>query len=319
MGMLVNGQWVDDDGESRGIGGKFDHLPTSFRSVVTKDGGSEFVADTGRYYIYGSKTCPWAHRAIIFRHLKGLAEHIGLFLVGAGDQGYAVDPAGKHIVPGTKIQIKYLHELYALADKSYTGRVTVPTLWDSKKLTIVNNESSEIIKMLNSEFNRIGNGAYDYYPKDLEDEIEAVNEMVYHNVNNGVYKAGFSTSQQAYEEAYENLFDAFDKMEGILNEQRYLAGDQITVADWRAFPTLFRFDTVYHYAFKCNKKHLYQYPNLWNYTRELYQEPGIAETCWLDAAKLNYWTGPRVNATGTIPKGPEGIDFNEPHNRARFA
>ena len=319
MGMLVNGQWVDDDGESRGSEGKFDHLPTSFRSVVTEDGGSEFVADTGRYYIYGSKTCPWAHRAIIFRHLKGLTEHIGLFLVGAGDQGYAVDPSKKHIVPGTKIQIKYLHELYALADKSYTGRVTVPTLWDSKKSTIVNNESSEIIKMLNSEFNRIGNGAYDYYPKDLEDEIEAVNEMVYHNVNNGVYKAGFSTSQQAYEEAYDNLFDAFDKMEGILNEQRYLAGDQITVADWRAFPTLFRFDIVYHYAFKCNKKHLYQYPNLWNYTRELYQEPGIAELCWLEAAKLNYWTGPRVNATGTIPKGPEGIDFNEPHNRARFS
>ena len=147
MGMLVNGQWVDDDGKSRGSGGKFDHLPTSFRHVITDDGSSEFTADTGRYYIYGSKTCPWAHRAIIFRHLKGLAEHVGLFLVGAGDQGYAVDPAGKHIVPGTKIQIKYLHEIYALADKSYTGRVTVPTLWDSKKSTIVNNESSEIIKM----------------------------------------------------------------------------------------------------------------------------------------------------------------------------
>jgi glutathionyl-hydroquinone reductase len=318
MGMLVNGQWVDDDGNSRGSGGKFDHLPTSFRNVVTDDGSSEFTADTGRYYIYGSKTCPWAHRAIIFRHLKGLAEHVGLFLVGAGDQGYAVDPEGKHIVPGTKIQIKYLHEIYTLADKSYTGRVTVPTLWDSKKSTIVNNESSEIIKMLNSEFNRIGNGAYDYYPKDLEDEIEAVNEMVYHNVNNGVYKAGFSTSQQAYEEAYDNLFDAFDKMEVILGDQRYLAGDQITVADWRAFPTLFRFDTVYHYAFKCNKKHLYQYPNLWNYTRELYQVPGISKLCWLEAAKSNYWSGSRVNATGTIPKGPEGIDFFAPHDRGRF-
>ncbi len=239
-------------------------------------------------------------------------------MVVSGDKGYAVDPGGNHIVPGTDAKIKYLHEVYALADQNYTGRVTVPTLWDSKKCTIVNNESSEIIQMLNSEFDALGNAAYDYFPAELMDKIEEVNDLVYHNVNNGVYKAGFSTSQEAYEEAYDGLFMAFDKMEEILSKQRYLAGDRITGADWRAFPTLFRFDTVYHYAFKCNKKHLYQYPNLWNFTRELYQEPGIADWCWLEAAKLNYWTGPRVNATGTIPKSPEGIDFNEPHDRAKF-
>ncbi len=318
MGMLVDGQWTDDDGKSRGSGGKFDHLPTSFRNSITADGSSGFEAESGRYYIYGSKTCPWAHRAIIFRHLKGLVDQIGLFKVVGGDKGYAVDPEGKHTVPGTDKQIKYLHEVYQLADEHYTGRVTVPTLWDSKKCTIVNNESSEIIMMLNSEFDALGNGAYDYFPDELMDEIEEVNDLVYHNVNNGVYKAGFSSSQEAYEEAYDGLFMAFDKMEEILSKQRYLAGDRITGADWRAFPTLFRFDTVYHYAFKCNKKHLYQYPNLWNYTRELYQEPGISNWCWLEAAKLNYWTGPRVNATGTIPKGPEGIDFNEPHDRAKF-
>jgi len=318
MGMLIDGRWTDDDGKSRGSGGKFDHLPTSFRDFISKDVSAGLKAETGRYYIYGSKTCPWAHRAIIFRHLKGLTDHIGLFLVVSGDQGYAVDPEGGHVVPGTDISIKYLHEIYTLANKNYSGRVTVPTLWDAKESTIVNNESSEIIQMFNSEFNNIGNVTYDYFPEDLIAEINEINEMVYHNVNNGVYKAGFSTSQKAYEEAYDNLFNTFDKMEEILSRQRYLAGDQITAADWRAFPTLFRFDTVYHYAFKCNKKHLYEYPNLWNYTRELYQEPGISELCWLEAAKLNYWTGTRVNATGTIPKGPEGIDFSSPHDRGRF-
>jgi len=318
MGMLIDGRWTDDDGKSRGSGGKFDHLPTSFRDFISKDVSAGLKAETGRYYIYGSKTCPWAHRAIIFRHLKGLTDHIGLFLVVSGDQGYEVDPEGGHVVPGTDISIKYLHEIYTLANKNYSGRVTVPTLWDAKESTIVNNESSEIIQMFNSEFNNIGNVTYDYFPEDLIAEINEINDMVYHNVNNGVYKAGFSTSQKAYEEAYDNLFNTFDKMEEILSRQRYLAGDQITAADWRAFPTLFRFDTVYHYAFKCNKKHLYEYPNLWNYTRELYQEPGISELCWLEAAKLNYWTGTRVNATGTIPKGPEGIDFSSPHDRGRF-
>ncbi len=319
MGMLDQGKWTDDDGKSRGEGGKFDHLPTSFRRRVSDADTSEFEPESGRYYIYGSRTCPWAHRAIIFRHLKGLKEHIGLFLVVSGGQGYAVDPEGQHNVPGTDISITFLHEVYTLADKNYTGRVTVPTLWDSKKCTIVNNESSEIIEMLNSEFNDIGNGAYDYFPEDLKDEIDGINDMVYHKVNNGVYKAGFSTSQAAYEEAYDDLFDAFDRMEEILSKQRYLAGNKITAADWRAFPTLYRFDTVYHYAFKCNKKHLYQYPNLWNYTKELYQQTGIADLCWLEWAKVNYWTGPRVNATGTIPKGPEGINFDEPHDRARFS
>ena len=229
MGMLVQGQWTDDDGKSRGEGGKFDHLPTSFRRQISKDGASGFEPESGRYYIYGSRTCPWAHRAIIFRHLKGLTDHIGLILIVSGDQGYVVDPEGEHLVPGTATTIKYLHEVYTLADKSYTGRVTVPTLWDSKKCTIVNNESSEIIEMFNSEFNKIGNVAYDYFPADLKDEIDTINDMVYHNVNNGVYKAGFSTSQKAYEEAYDSLFNALDKMETILSKQRFLAGNKIRI------------------------------------------------------------------------------------------
>lgn len=317
MGMLVNGQWTDDDGKSRGEGGKFDHLPTAFRNFITADGSSGFKAEPDRYYIYATKTCPWAHRAILYRHLKGLTGVIGLFLGGRGDQGYTFDNEGPHTVPGTDHQIKYLHEVYALANSAYTGRVTVPTLWDAKERTVVNNESAEIIRMFNSEFNAFTDDRTDYFPEDLRDSIEEVNELIYHNVNNGVYKAGFSSSQEAYEEAFDALFMAFDRLEERLAAQRFLCGDTITEADWRLFPTLYRFDTIYHYAFKCNKKHLYQYPNLWNYVRELYQEPGIADWCFLEDAKHGYWSGPTINPLGTIPKGPT-IDFTEPHDRAKF-
>ena len=316
--MLINGCWSGDDGKSRGEGGKFDHLPTSFRDTITENGSSGFKSESGRYFLYVSRTCPWAHRTIIFRHIKGLADHVGLIMVRSGEEGYAIEKDSTKLVPGTDVKITNLHEIYSLSDKKYTGRVTVPALWDSKDCKIVNNESSEIIEMFNAEFNRIGDEHYDYFPENLKMEIHSLNTMVYNKVNNGVYKAGFSTSQDAYEEAYDGLFDAFDTMETILGKHRYLAGNIITGADWRAFPTLYRFDTVYHYAFKCNKKHLYEYPNLWNYTKDLYQMPGISDICWLEAAKINYWTGTRVNATGTIPKGPEGIDFSAPHDRARF-
>lgn len=318
MGMLVDGKWTEDDGKSRGSGGKFDHLPTSFRNSITADGASGFKAEAGRYYIYGSRTCPWAHRAILMRHLKGLNDVIGLFFTGRGDEGYQVSEELPHTVPGTDRQATYLHHVYTLANPNYTGRCTVPTLWDAKQKTIVNNESAEVIRMINSEFGAFTDDTYDYYPEELRADIDEVNELVYDAINNGVYQAGFSKSQEAYEEAYDNLFDAFDQLEKRLANQRYLCGDCITEADWRAFPTLFRFDTIYHYAFKCNKKHLYQYPNLWNYARELYQVPGIADWCFLEAAKLGYWSGPRVNATGTIPKGPD-IDFTEPHDRERLA
>ena len=317
MGMLVDGKWTDDDGKSRGTGGKFDHLPTSFREFITADGSSGFPAEAGRYTLFVTRTCPWAHRTILFRHLKGLNDVIDVVFGGSGDQGYQIAEKVPFTVPGTDYQATYLHEIYSLANPNYTGRVTVPTLWDAKKKTVLNNESSEIIRMINSEFGAFTDDRYDYYPEDLRAVIDPINDLVYDNVNNGVYQAGFSRSQEAYEEAYDNLFDAFDKLEDILAERRYLAGDRITEADWRLFPTLFRFDTVYHYAFKCNKKHLYQYPNMWNYTRDLYQKPGIADWCFLDAAKQGYWSGPKVNATGTIPKGPD-IDFSEPHDRERL-
>ena len=318
MGMLVDGKWTDDDGKSRGEGGKFDHLPTSFRKFITADGSSGFKAEPGRYHIYVTKVCPWAHRTILFRHLKGLTGVINVIFGGRGDQGYSASEDGVHTVPGIDREITYLHEVYSLANPNYTGRVTVPTLWDAKERTVVNNESSEIIRMINSEFAEFGDrDAPDYYPEDLRSDIDEVNDLVYGAINNGVYQAGFSTSQEAYDQAYDNLFDAFDDLEERLESRRYLCGDQVTEADWRLFPTLFRFDSVYHYAFKCNKKHLYQYPNLWNYVRELYQQPGISDWCFLAEAKRGYWSGPRINPTGTIPKGPE-INFDKPHDRGRF-
>jgi len=318
MGMLVRGRWTEDDGDSRGSGGRFDHLPTKFRNFVTADGGSGFKAEPGRYYLYCSRTCPWAHRTVLLRYLKGLEEVVGLvWNVQRGTEGVTAAEQLPHTVPGTDVQINHLHELYTLANPDYTGRVTVPTLWDAKRRTVVNNESAEIVRMLNAEFPAFANNDIDYYPESLRAQIDAVNELVYHAINNGVYKAGFSTSQAAYDEAYARLFAALDELERRLGRSRYLCGNAITEADWRLFPTLFRFDSVYHYAFKCNLRHLYQYPNLWGYCRDLYQQPGIAGRCFLDAAKRGYWSNPRVNPTGTIPNGPE-LDFDAPHDRERF-
>ena len=317
MGMLVDGKWTDDDGASRGSGGKFDHLPTAFRKFITVDGTSGSIAEPNRYHLYVTKTCPWAHRAILFRHLKGLTDVIGLQFGAHGHQGYRFDLDGPHTVPGTENRITFLHELYSLSEPNYTGRVTVPTLWDAKEKTIVNNESSEIIRMLNCAFDEYASNDYDYYPEELRGEIDFINDLVYNSINNGVYKAGFSSDQAAYEAAYDDLFEAFDVVEERLSKQRYLCGRQITEADWRLFPTLYRFDAIYHYAFKCNKKHLYEYHNLWNYARALYQEPGVADWCFLEEAKNGYWSGPKINPLGTIPKGPD-LDFGVPHDRNRF-
>ena len=318
MGLLVNGVWQDKWYDTKKSGGKFIRSEAQFRNII--EDNSNFTPDSGRYHLYVSLACPWAHRTMIYRNLKNLEDHISYSVVNPYmlENGWAFEESYPGATTDHLFSQNYLYQIYLKADPKYSGRVTVPVLWDKKNQTIVSNESSEIIQMFNSEFNTIGHIDYDYYPKNLTAEIDDINDMVYHNVNNGVYKAGFSTSQEAYEEAYDNLFNTFDKMEEILSRQRYLVGNKITVADWRAFPTLFRFDTVYHYAFKCNKKHLYEYPNLWNYTRELYQVPGISKLCWLEAAKSNYWSGSRVNATGTIPKGPEGIDFFAPHDRGRF-
>src|SRR6201981_2504710 len=323
MGLLVNGAWQEDI--SRTANGRFVRPSTSFRNFVTADGSAGpsgeggFPAEAGRYHLYISLACPWAHRTLIFRKLKKLDGVISVSLAEplygktCGESG-----AGRGGSPDTINGKATLAEIYLLADPHYTGRVSVPVLWDKKRRTIVNNESSEIIRMLNSAFEAFTNVHTDYYPAKLRGEIDAVNELVYPNINNGVYRAGFATSQQAYEEAAYAIFDTLDKLEDRLSRQRFLAGRQLPEADWRLFPTLVRFDAVYFSHFKCNLRRIADYPNLWNYTRDLYQVPGIAETVSLDHIKRHYYGSQRqVNPTGIVPIGPQ-IDFAEPHDRDRF-
>jgi glutathionyl-hydroquinone reductase len=302
--------------------GKFVRTESSFRNWVTKDGsagpsGDEgFSAEPGRYHLYVSYACPWAHRALIFRALKGLEDVISVSVV------HPLMPSESWVFgeyPGaTEDHINhahYLYENYLKADPDFDGLVTVPVLWDKKLETIVNNESSEIIRMFNSAFDDHASSDADFYPESLHSEIDAINEIVYHNVNNGVYRAGFATTQSAYEQAFDQLFDTMDELEAVLSRQRYLVGDQITEADWRLFTTLVRFDAVYYNHFKTNKKRLIDYPNLWAYTRELYQVPGVAETVNMDHIKYHYFGSHKsINPTGVVPKGPD-IDFMLPHGR----
>jgi len=302
--------------------GKFVRTESSFRNWVTKDGsagpsGEEgFAAEPGRYHLYVSYACPWAHRALIFRALKGLEDIISVSVV------HPLMPAESWVFgeyPGaTEDHINhahYLYENYLKADPDFDALVTVPMLWDKKRETIVNNESSEIIRMFNSVFDDYTSSELDLYPEALREEIDAINEVVYHNINNGVYRAGFATTQSAYEEAFDQLFDTMDELEVLLSRQRYLVGDQITEADWRLFTTLVRFDAVYYNHFKTNKKRLLDYPHLWAYTRELYQVPGVAETVNMDHIKYHYFGSHKsINPTGIVPKGPD-IDFMLPHGR----
>ena len=323
MGLLVNGAWQDDI--SRTKDGHFIRPSTSFRNFVTADGSAGpsgeggFPADAGRYHLYISLACPWAHRTLIFRSLKKLENAISVSVAEPlyGKTGWEFGA----VRGGTRDEVNgkaTLAEIYLLADPHYTGRVSVPVLWDKKRRTIVNNESSEIIRMLNSAFDAFTNVRTDYYPAELRAEIDRINEIVYSNVNNGVYRAGFATSQKAYEEAARAIFTTFDQLEDRLSRQRYLAGREITEADWRLFPTLVRFDTVYYSHFKCNLRRVADYPNLWNYLRDLYQVPGIAETVSIDHIKRHYYGSQRqVNPTGIVPIGPL-IDFTEPHDRDRF-
>lgn len=321
MGMLVDGKWSDDD-QFRSEGGKFVRPESSFRNWVTQDGlagpsgKSGFKAETGRYHLYITHNCPWAYRATIFRKLKGLQDIISISIGGSSykDEGWTFnDEPGS--VPDTVNNIYYLHELYTKADPLYTGRVTVPTLWDIKTQTIVNNESSEIIRMFNAAFNDLTKNKVDFYPSELRVEIDEINDLIYSNVNNGVYRTGFAATQEAYEEAYEKLFSTLDMLEEKLSSNRYLVGDRLTEADWRLFSTLLRFDIVYFGHFKCNKKHIYEYPNLWNFTLELYQHPGIAEVTNFEQIKRGYYyLMPNLNPSGIIAKGPD-LDFNQPHNR----
>ncbi|WDE98985.1 glutathione S-transferase family protein [Lentisphaera profundi] len=322
MGLLIDGQWKDQWYDTKSSQGRFVRAESQFRNWVTKDGSpgpsgtGGFKAEAGRYHLYLSYACPWAHRAIIFRKLKGLEDMISISVVHwyMADKGWTFAD-GEGVIPDAINNADLLHQIYTAADPSYTGRVTVPILWDKKTKTIVNNESSEIIRIFNSAFDEIGALPGDYYPNDLQGEIDTINESIYHNVNNGVYKAGFATTQDSYEDAVQNLFTHLDKLEGDLSKTRYLVGEKITEADWRLFTTLVRFDAVYVGHFKCNIRRLADYPNLWNYTRELYQITGIQDTVFMDHIKKHYYEShATINPTGIVPSGPN-INFLEAHNR----
>jgi putative glutathione S-transferase len=323
MGVLIDGVWRDEElPQEVGKIGDFRRADSAFRDRIASDDSSGFKAEAGRYHLYVAHGCPWAHRTLIYRALKKLEHAISVAyaIPGLKEHGWTFDdnPAFADCTPDTVNGFKYLYEAYTASDPRYTGKVTVPTLWDKKTKRVVNNESSEIIRMLNSEFKGIAGNDTDFYPAPLRAEIDRVNELVYANVNNGVYRCGFARSQAAYEAAYDALFEALDELEARLGRQRYLVGCQITEADWRLFPTLVRFDVAYFSLFKCNKKRIADYPNLLNYMRELYQMPGIAATVTPRYYVINYYSIKRVNPTGIIPTGTP-VDYAQPHDRARLA
>lgn len=316
MGLLVEGKWQDHWYDTKSTGGRFVRRESSFRGWVTADGSLGFPAEVGRYHLYVSLACPWAHRTLIFRKLKGLEESVSISVVDPfmGAQGWAFSD-GPGCIPDHVGNARYLHEVYAKADPGYTGRVTVPVLWDKQTGTIVNNESSEIIRMFNADFGSIGDATVDFYPEGWRKEIDEVNAFVYPNVNNGVYRCGFATTQEAYEEAFTALFDALARLEERLGRQRYLVGDRITEADWRLFTTLVRFDAVYVGHFKCNLRRIADYPNLSRYLRELYQVPGVSDTVNFVHIKRHYYESHKtINPTGIVPMGPE-LDLAQPHGR----
>ena len=323
MGLLVDGAWQDVD--MRVQEGRFVRKPTTFHNYITADGSpgptgkGGFPAERDRYHLYVSLACPWAHRTLIFRKLKKLESAISVSVTVAllGKKGweFGTEPgATLDTINGKSV----LADIYVLADPHYSGRASVPILWDKKQHTIVNDESSEIIRMLNSAFDAFTDVRTDYYPAELRGEIDRVNNLVYETVNNGVYRSGFATTQIAYEEAARAVFATLDQLEARLSRQRYLVGRQVTEADWRLFTTLVRFDAVYYSHFKCNVRRIIDYPNLWNYLRDLYQTPGVAETVSLDHIKRHYYGSHRnVNPTGIVPIGP-ALDFDLPHDRNRF-
>jgi putative glutathione S-transferase len=318
MGYLEQGVWHKEWAGRHDPRGHFLRPESRFRGRVTRDGSSGFPAIPGRYHLYVSLACPWAHRTLIFRALKGLDHAISVSIVDPLmlDDGWVFgDFPG--CVPDTVNHARFLREVYTKADPLYSGRVTVPVLWDRETGTIVNNESSEIIRMLNSEFEDMARRHDDYYPQPLRAGIDVVNQLVYKSINNGVYRCGFATTQEAYESAFDALFSALAELEARLDRSRYLVGDRVTEADWRLFPTLVRFDAVYYGHFKCNLRRLGDYPNLSNYLRDLYQVPGIAETVDMNHIKRHYYASHRhINPTGVVPKGPE-LDFSAPHDRSR--
>ncbi|ELB2058016.1 glutathione S-transferase family protein [Vibrio parahaemolyticus] len=311
MGKLVEGVWHDVWYDTKANGGKFVREDAGFRDWIKNDSEAVFQPESGRYHLYVSLACPWAHRTLIFRKLKGLDPHIDVTVVCPDmlSQGWQMG------LPEPLFGHTRMHQIYTQAKPDYTGRVTVPVLWDKKTNTIVSNESSEIIRMFNSTFNDLTGNHDDYYPEPLRGVIDEWNDYIYPNVNNGVYRCGFATSQEAYEEAFESLFSALDKIDAHLATHRYLAGNKITEADWRLFTTLVRFDAVYVGHFKCNKQRIADYVNIQGYLKELYQIDGIADTTDFYHIKRHYYfshTG--INPTQVVPKGPD-LDFSSPHQR----
>lgn len=312
MGLLVNGVWHDQWYDTESSGGIFERKTSQFRKYIDKKG--EFQAKAGRYHLYVSLACPWAHRTLIFRQLKGLEALIDVSIVHPHmlEHGWVFSPKPEPIYG-----FNHAHQLYTLADAHYSGRVTVPILWDKQHQTIVSNESADIIRMFNTAFNALTNNHDDYYPEALRTDIDAINSFVYEHVNNGVYQCGFATTKIAYEHAFDRLFSALDTLEERLSQQRYLVGKVLTEADWRLFTTLIRFDTVYVGHFKCNRQRIADYENLSNYLRELYQYSGIRETVDMAHIKQHYYySHESINPTRIIPKGPD-VNLNEQHNRDR--
>ncbi|KAA1054893.1 MULTISPECIES: glutathione S-transferase family protein [Azospirillum] len=311
MGLLIDGRWHDQWYDTKNSGGAFVRPETQFRNWVRADGSTPFQPEAGRYHLFVSLACPWAHRTLILRKLKGLEDAIGVTVVDPlmREEGWTF-PEPDPITGSTR-----LHEVYTKADPTYSGRVTVPVLWDRKTGTIVSNESAEIVRMLNREFDAFGDASLDFYPAELAEEIDRLNAFVYDRVNNGVYKAGFATSQEKYEQAFDALFAALDELDERLGGQRYLLGNRQTEADWRLFTTLVRFDAVYVGHFKCNLRRIADYPNLSGYLRDLYQVPGVAETVDFHHIKRHYYAShTMINPTGVVPKGP-ALDLDAPHGR----
>ena len=325
MGMLVDGKWHDVWYDTKASKGRFVRSEAQFRNWVTADGSpgpsgkGGFRAEPGRYHLYISLACPWAHRTLIFRKLKGLEPMIGLSAVNSfmGAEGWTFEP-GPGVIEDSINGARRVYEVYLAADSNYSGRATVPILWDKEQNTIASNESKEIIRMFNSAFDEVGATGPDFYPEPLRAEIDELNERIYHTVNNGVYKSGFATTREAYEEAVKAVFEALDMLEERLATRRYLTGTTITEADWRLWTTLVRFDPVYFGHFKCNVRRIVDYPNLWGYTCDLYQQPGIAETVDIPYTKAHYYgSHESINPHRIVPVGPD-VDYSAPHDRARL-
>ncbi|WP_299502128.1 glutathione S-transferase family protein [uncultured Roseobacter sp.] len=323
MGLLVDGIWHDTWYDTKSTGGKFKRSEAKFRNWITVDGAAGpsgeagYKADSGRYHLYVSYACPWAHRTLIFRKLKGLEDHIGVSVVHPDMliDGWTFETDDQGATGDTLYEMPFARNIYTKADPVFSGRVTVPILWDKERETIVSNESSEIIRMFNLAFDGITGNTNDYWPNALHDAIALVNDRIYDTLNNGVYKCGFATTQSAYDAAVTPLFETLDWLEARLADSRYLMGDRQTEADWRLFTTLVRFDPVYHLHFKCNRKRLIDFPNLWAYTRDLFQTPGVAETVnFAHIIRHYHFSHESINPHRIIPIGPE-LDFLAPHNR----